>query len=176
MYSRPCTNGKIVWVSFWESYLSISIYHLTGFFFQSTNELRWRFFVYCPSHSTYLNYFFEQTKRETTCEIKARHSHHSPKKKMFGFCFGFFWDGRAFSVWFFVFLWNFHTNVVDTGQWIHTHCHCGGGVFTHLLLLLLLLFASFDLVIFWQSICQASLYISGMEKRYKAYNYHTLRF
>lgn len=87
-----------MWVSFWESYLSISIYHLTGFFFQSTNELRWRFFVYCPSHSTYLNYFFEQTKRETTCEIKARHSHHSPKKKMFGFCFGFFWDGRAFLV------------------------------------------------------------------------------
>lgn len=151
---------------FRESYLSISIYHFRDFFFQSVNELRW---LSQPQYVLELYSFFsEQTKRETTCEIKMRHSHHL-SKKMLAFCFCFYeMDTRAFSVFsrfFEIFRWMWTVNTE------HTLIVIGGGVFTHLLLMRL--FVSFDLAIFWPSICQASLYISGMEK---TYNYHTLRF
>lgn len=89
------------------------------------------------------------------------------QEKNGAFCLCFFWDGRAFSA-FFLFLWNFNMNADSE---THSLSLRWWWRFTHLLLMLPpppLLFVSFDWAIFWQSICQASLYISATEKKIKS--------
>lgn len=119
--------------------------------------------------------YFEQTKRETTCEIKTRHSHHLPEKNG-GFCLWFF-EMDARSQLFFVSL----KFSYECRQW-NTLIVIAVVVAVHTSLVAATAAAAAVVRLFWFSYL-LTIYLSSVtlhkchgEKDKKHYNYHTLRF
>lgn len=130
------------------------------------NELCWRFFL-CTStaHALFFSHY-KQIKRETTCEMETHHSHHSTNTMSFVFAFlrwtlvsperrilcCIFASSFFCSIQIFILMWTRSLSLIVCALFTH-----------HLLLLLLFLVSrsSYLLKIY----CQASFYISAMEKR-----------